>query len=509
MLDVTTEYSNAIIAPVRKVEARVTWGFIDTEARDNASIEVTSEHFISKTDQVLNEVAGASVNIATNENNGWLLDGTYQLYLENNDWEIGWWSDNLSSSEGVIDETLTFDLLETADIVGFTLTFGENGIACDFNVKYYLDDELIKTIEVTDNIEKIYVSNVGVENFNRLSLNFTKIKPRTRVRVLEFLFGIIITYSGEEIVSIKSEEVINILADNLSDGGIDIEVENIDKTLNIVNPSGIIEYLQQEQEFKVELGIEGEYLILGTQMLYEWLTTSDFKASFYLRSQISFISGTYEPVSYDLASATTLLGEIFASQGISDYYIDESLDDVILNRYRSSCDNRKAIADIVNASCAVLKVDRLGKICIIPFSEVLQDKLIDFDNADFPEITQVSRVNKFTTSYFSYDESGLSEESQVEVECFSSRVEVVENKSNPFLATLEQATAMLNYYKIWKNYRLYYEQTWRGDMAVEAGDIVEVENGFNTDNVCVTEIDINYDGTLSANYIGYGGVGNE
>ena len=506
MIETSANYKKAIKADSRKINAHVSWGFADIGAADASTFSFSSISPISKAEQIKNETNKQTVNIAALEKYYWLLDGSFVGYKENNNWEIGWWSNNLSNNEREINEYINIDLIKKINSVGTSIIFDKNGIASDFIIEYFNDGSRIDTVTVTDNKKRVYVSNKPIDNYNKIKITFSKTEfPERRIKITEFVFGVMVEYTENEILKLGLDEIVSIFADTLASSAISLQVENYDKTLDITNPSGVVKYLQQRQKMECSLSIENESILLGKMYLYKWSTqNSDGTASFELRTITDFLTGQYAPEEYTLGNAKEIIENLLILGGVSDYEVDNSLANITLNKYVAATDVRKALQDAVNAACCYIKVDRAGRVIIKPFTikNVVTD--IDYDNANAPKITQEQMPNKFITSYRTYDADGNTTETEV-IKDLSTPGEAINEKkiNNPFLATEEQANAMLDAYAAWSKYRLKYEQSWRQDMSLEAGDFALVENDFGEQAVCITENGIDYDGTLSGNYKGY------
>ena len=65
--------------------------------------------------------------------------------------DVGWESYNLSDTDGVIAESVTFEFANTHDSYGLTVNFPTNSFAKDFTITYYAGVSVLETVTVTDN----------------------------------------------------------------------------------------------------------------------------------------------------------------------------------------------------------------------------------------------------------------------------------------------------------------------------------------------------------------------
>ena len=105
--------------------ARVIFELVDIDAAEDATATVTSEAEISKLSQTHNRVVEMEKKLATLEQNYFLLDGSFELPDENDNGEVGWWSGEISDSNGQLNQVLEFNFTEPQSSIGFTIAFDE------------------------------------------------------------------------------------------------------------------------------------------------------------------------------------------------------------------------------------------------------------------------------------------------------------------------------------------------------------------------------------------------
>lgn len=85
---------------VRKVDFRIRFDLIDTEAKGNAAVSASSEEPFAAAENVLDDILDASGKWATLEKNLWTLDGSFDIMEASAPGNNGWWSAALSGDDG-------------------------------------------------------------------------------------------------------------------------------------------------------------------------------------------------------------------------------------------------------------------------------------------------------------------------------------------------------------------------------------------------------------------------
>lgn len=253
---------------------RVSFGLIDVDASEDAAPTVTSEAEISKLEQVHNRVVKMGKKLATLEQDYFLLDGTFELPGENNG-EVGWWSNEISDSNGVfaMPQILECNFTQLQSSVGFTIIFDEKASqhASDFKIEIFDALNLLVGEEnVVGNTLDRHVSETPVDGYKRVRITFTKTHlPFRRVRVTELVFGVIRTFNKDNVTDFALLNELSPTMENLPAGELSLTIENLDRKYNMINPDGVYRYLQEGQKITAEIGVGDrrdnlEYANVGT-----------------------------------------------------------------------------------------------------------------------------------------------------------------------------------------------------------------------------------------------------
>lgn len=524
MYSTTQNYKDAIYAPSRMTKAKVTFDISDvTAAGDVSSITTTTEEAISNKAQLINKVRQQSYNLATFENDRFILDGSFTFaddVIANNG-ELGFVSQEMcgvhSESSCFAEDAsfseppaITFQFGSTHSSMGLTITFdpAAGEYATEFNVTAYdSSNNIIDSVDVVDNTEVLVTPLGQLYNYKKIVVTIYKwCKPYRRARVVEVDFGVVKVYQDSNLIKASLIEEMDVITSTLPSPEFKFTVDNSSREFNILNPSGIYRYLQERQQVIAEIGVNTgiavEYVPLGNYLLWGW--TSDegsLTATFTARTNIDLMSGfSYENLVpktgyslYDMAV------EIFAVCGITNYQIDIALDTVVTQGLVESKNCRDILQMIVLAGCANIFVTRDNVITIKvnpeSFGSAVDD--IDMDNIydeaqiELDKIVKSVQVNYFTDLDTSVsvivDNTGIT------------KGDVLKLEANTLINMEARATAVANWILREKNRRAKYSVNWRGNPAHELNDVVTVENSYGTSKkAMITKNSLEYQGYLRA-----------
>lgn len=545
MIEVSQAYKQAVYAPTRKTAAKVTFEILDNEAYEDNTSTVTGEAPISRKSQLTNKVRLMSHKYATFERDYWKLDGSFHIPPapeEAPESELGWWSEDISNSEGVFTpyQVLEFLFSEEHNSMGLTITFDEltGECAADFDIDVYrLDDTLVHHESVTGNTQTTYAMIQGLDNYGRIVIAIKKwAKPYRRCRITEVDFGIIKEYQGDKLIKLSVLEEMNVVGDTLPINEVRFTIDNSTREFNILNPQGFYRFLKERQEVYFSLGVEiseDTYEFIGFNKFYltDWQSdegalTTTFTARSILEivDQKEYLPGATFSNLYELAE------DIMDFVGVEDYYIDPALLDIPTTGFPEKINARSALQCIgIAGKCAVYQ-DRQGLLNIRRF-EVLDarttymnyvgepdmycgraypavDHGYDMKNITFENIYQEPQIKLDkplkTLVVAVYDEGEKQEVSFVNNEVKDG---VTLKLDNPLIHTLEHAEEVATWIIIESNLRALYQVNWRQNPCLECGDIVLIEDSFDAKKQSrIIKQEFEYRGYLSGRTETKGGV---
>lgn len=314
---------------------------IDTKARELSSYIASSEAYYSKLSQLKNEVFEGGFVYGTLEDYQFLLAGKHRIMplgtLPNV--ECGWCAEDMSDENGNFSPPLELvcNYTSTVITVGRVYYFDQNydSVPKDFDLEYYRKGLLIQTAEIRGNESYVCTSSVGVRNYDQLIMRvYSTTKPYRRVHIVEDIPGVYLTYGREQVVSLSLNQSIDVFAKELISGELDFQIENAEKTLDILNEEGFEQYLQRRQPVDVNLVMvfpdnTEERVPLGKMKLIDWTSQKGaLTASFTARDSIDqltldeYVKGVFPK---GTASMYELAEAVLKDAGVTDYEIDIEL----------------------------------------------------------------------------------------------------------------------------------------------------------------------------------------
>lgn len=266
-MEEVSESYNPYASEIR-ASARAQFELIDVDAADMSSAAVNIEAVpFTELSQVTDKITENTRKLASLEQDLWALDGSFSLPNDDaSNGETGYWSDAISDENGNIDLSFTFSFDEAQSSKGFTVIFDTKTqeVAADFTISVYNGSTLLNLASVVGNSEVFRIVDCPAENYNLISLNFTKTaKPYRRIRLTEFVFGYLQEFSADKIVNLKAIYETSLYMENLPTNKLELTIDNTDRAYNVLNPTGIYRYLQEGQGLNASVTINGDTVSLG------------------------------------------------------------------------------------------------------------------------------------------------------------------------------------------------------------------------------------------------------
>lgn len=510
-------YNEAVGARQRRTSAKIVFSIIDNTAPNDTTIIANNEqNSVSRIADIVNNKQDASHKWSTLEAGYLVLDGKNKVTPKTTDTvsvDVGYWSGQLSNNIGEFENPiiLTFSFASLHSSLGLTLIFDDE-YATAFDIAFYANDTLILEENVTNNNSSVYVLNESVDNYNKLVLTFYATKnPNRRLRLYEAIFGVIKTFTDNEIVNLDITRELNIIDEVLPSSEIDFTIDNLDKRFNILNPTGIYKYLQTNQLIHSYIGVyineeDIEYMETGQYYLDEW-ETDGITASFTARDILYFIP---DDMTYTVSSNTTKtlmdwLITLFSEAGISEYSIDGIMDDISVTTRFDETSIKSLIKSVCIAGNCLIYVDVNNAVIVEKIAQNTDDN-IELDNMySYPKVKLDTAYN--TVKVGVYSASSKKVTSYVSVNNITNNEPVVEYtvSDNPFITSSTIATNVANYYLSILTRRELYNVDWRQNPALDINNIVMVEDNFEVNgDVIITKQEYNYAGYLKGSTEGRG-----
>jgi hypothetical protein len=514
MQTVTNGFDTVISGNNEQGAALVEFEILDVDSNTDASETVTGEAYFSKSDQIYNQVRFMSGKYATLEEDYWLLDGSFTLppRPEETGYEVGWWSEELSSTGGTFtnSQVVTSDFTINHNSIGVTITFdfNTNEYARDFTIEVYDSlSVLIDSVLIVGNTLSKYVWEKNLSNFRQIVITITKWKSANRrARITEIDFGIIKEYTDDDIIKLDVIEELDTINNQVSSNEMSFVINNLDKSFNILNPAGIYPYLQRKQKLKPYLGVyvggTPEYVPMGVYYLTEWKSDEGtLTASFIARDILDILDqNTFISKTFTSKTLKYIIDELMTDNSITDYVVDSALSSIIVTGTLPEATYKSTLQTVCIAGQAVIYSDRFGCIQIKQLTNTASVSTIDFNLVyNIPQIKLNKLINTINVVYGSNLYTLVDVDKPADEQTLSVKID------NPLISTLSHAENVADWVLSEVKKRFLYDINWRQNPALESGDIVTVEDDFSENkSMRITKQEFNYQGYLGGKSTGKG-----
>ena len=517
MYPVSDAFKTAVYAPSRSVKARVTFDVSDITAKpDVSSITTTNQATgISNKDQLINGVRSQKYNLATYEPGRFKLDGSFSFPddVPANNLEMGFVSDNScdSASDFAVYPVIIFVFGSAHSTIGATVTFdvlNDDEYATEFSIAAYDGtDTEIDSIEVTGNTDPRYLWETPLNGFEKVTITIKKWSVGSRrARVAEVDFGIVKTYTDDNLIKCSLVEELDLTTGQLPSAEFKFTVDNSAREFNILNPDGFYAYLQERQPVKAEMAVDMggwyQYIPIGDYLLLDW--TSDegsLTASFTARTNLDIMANyDYENLVAETGySLHDMAVAVFAVCGITNYSIDAALESILTNALvkKTSCRNVLQMIALAGGANIYVTRDNLITIKVSPGSLGTETDTVDLDNMyEEPKIELDKIVKSVAVTYW----TDLSTSAIVSVaNAGITDGDILKLETNTLINSSARATAVANWLLAQKAYRNIYTMNWRGNPAHELADVIAIGNSYGADkSAIITKNSLEYQGYLTA-----------
>ena len=372
---------------------KVKFNIVDPET--NPDLSSNSEEIFSDLDNIKETTIPQTKNYATLEKNFWLLNDSQPIYgsekLEQT-YTSSYMSDKncLFTDKACI--TLTSSVYLTT--LGLTMVFDsiDKNYAKKLNVKAYRDDTLIMNKDYTLNSYKerlIFADNDELVRWNKIEIYFIESSlPYRRIRINQLLFGIMETYTDENIISAESKEKTTMINSELPTHTFKFTIDNMNKLFNPDNPEGWYRYILQQQPISYEWGYQLddgtiEWILGGNMLLTGSVDVGENQVTFSTTSFINYLTKPYKKGVYNAngRSLYDLAVDVLEDSNIdsSQYNLWEGLKLLKTDAPLPKLEARQLLQIIATTGNCILFTNRENIINIQPFSYILSPYGMSYD----------------------------------------------------------------------------------------------------------------------------------
>ena len=333
---------------------------------DLASVSSSDEHAISTLNDLVTGDDRRSLNYATFEPSGWLLDGNAGVY--DHPQNIGFVSDVISNGSGVLvsPPEIRLTLTSAVDIEqGITLEFFMSDYADDVDIDYKdASDTLIASESHTPDGYN-YFCAVGATRaavkYIDLTFNGTSANYRHVRLVGVYVDGVM--WDKENIRTANIIEEISPVSVESPSGELGFSLYSADGDFSIVNPQGVYEMLERGQVVDTYETVNGARLYMGRFYLNKWWSKSENIAEFECVDALARLGE--EIVLGDIHEGSTVsdfMTWIFSDS--NDYSVDASIASRSVYGWQPTSTKRDALKQMAISVGAYVTCSRSGVVLI-------------------------------------------------------------------------------------------------------------------------------------------------
>ena len=372
---------------------KVKFNIVDPET--NPDLSSNSEEIFSDLDNIKETTIPQTKNYATLEKNFWLLNDSQPIY-GSEELEQTYVSSYMSDKNCLFSDkaciTLTSSVYLTT--LGLTMVFDsiDKNYAKKLKVKAYRDSTMIMDKDYTlssysDRL--IFADNEELVRWNKIEIYFIESSlPYRRIRVNQLLFGIIETYTDENLISAESKEKTTMINSELPTHTFKFTIDNMNKLFNPDNPQGWYRYILQQQPISYEWGYQLddgtiEWILGGKMLLTGSVEVGENQVSFSTTSLINYLTKVYKKGVYNSSgrSLYDLAVDVLEDSNIdsSQYNLWSGLKSIKTDAPLPKLEARQLLQIIATTGNCILFTNRENVINIQPFNYVLNPDGMSYD----------------------------------------------------------------------------------------------------------------------------------
>lgn len=372
---------------------KVKFNIVDPET--NPDLSSNSEEIFSDLDNIKETTIPQSKNYATLEKNFWLLNDSQPIY-GSEELEQTYVSSYMSDKNCLFSDkaciTLTSSVYLTT--LGLTMVFDsiDKNYAKKLKVKAYRDSTMIMDKDYTlssysDRL--IFADNEELVRWNKIEIYFIESSlPYRRIRINQLLFGIMETYTDENLISAESKEKTTMINSELPTHTFKFTIDNMNKLFNPDNPQGWYRYILQQQPISYEWGYQLddgtiEWILGGKMLLTGSVEVGENQVSFSTTSLINYLTKVYKKGVYNSngRSLYDLAVDVLEDSNIdsSQYNLWSGLKLIKTDAPLPKLEARQLLQIIATTGNCILFTNRENVINIQPFNYVLNPDGMSYD----------------------------------------------------------------------------------------------------------------------------------
>ena len=424
MKPVSDDYKNSMQGLLRDNSyARILFRNVNTDASKEGEWSDNGSLLYSETETLEYEYAYGATYAAL-ELNRWALDGNTIIKPDAPPMRDGYISSIISDENGdfVVEPVLVKTFSTPLKFPGLTLTFDtrEQEYPINLTVNFYLNDALV----ITRTIDAQDVTSVVEENAfecDKIEILFHKALPYRRPRIEEMVYGQMVKFENNDLVSVTLSHDVDPLSRRLPQENMNFTILDYEHKYDPDNPSGIYSYVDKNAPVSVQFGYK---LPNGTT---EWVQSDNYvlnakpmtqkdQAKFTGTGLIGSLSDIFykgklgNKSFYQMAKEVLVDADLTPTvDGDNPWHIDDSLKTMYTTAALPIDTHTNCLQLIAHACCCKLYTDDRNVIHIEPFdvttlSPEKTDFVLDFGtiSKDGSTMTKIEQLKAVSVARYFY-----------------------------------------------------------------------------------------------------------
>ena len=296
----------------------------------------------------------------------------------------------------------TFGNFQHLNIKGLTIDFGDY-----YPTRFSISNGSTSyTYEYTNDSEGEWTTE---DEF--LDSPFIKITPwemvggRQYLRIHSILFGLGFLFDNTNLISTSWKSEVAHLSDTLPAKSFSFTIDNLSRKFSADNPHSFVAFLEEQQDVVFEFGRKMDdgsiYRIPGGRLNLTSWSSDDTQAKFTAVGYMDYSTATYNKGRYypDGVSLYQLAVDVCEDAGYEDYIIDTYLKKIITHNPLPVEKHKNLLQLIANASMAILRETRDGRIEI---KTSFEPDIVEISSNGHTDYSNLENVVKEDAAYSEY-----------------------------------------------------------------------------------------------------------
>ena len=256
MIDTTQAFYDNSVYKYRNTQTWVTINLFDFTAKEDISSLSVSHYWYWRAAQMYDGIY-YNYEYATLEQDEFYLDGSVTLMdTSDTSTQYGWWT-HLSDANGDFDDTqsITVNFSNRHSTAGITVSYDKFSFPINSTCEFYQDGNLIDSISIEDQTTNVQEFGLKVDGYDKIKIIIEKAKPYAYSRMSEIDFGLMQTFSADQLQGATLREQVSLLSNTLSPDELSFSVIDYDNTYNVFNPDDLFKYFKVGQPCRVTSGV--------------------------------------------------------------------------------------------------------------------------------------------------------------------------------------------------------------------------------------------------------------